>query len=100
MVGLAERFQSGSDIRLADIYLIINFCFTFSTLIEFAVVSYPASRQAKEARKQRQLDGAGKRATSDAGLKKENGTGKMQGSGCRKFSEVHNIKKTIGNRDR
>ena len=44
MTGLAAKFPSGNDIRLADVYLIINFFFTFSTLIEFAIVSYPGKR--------------------------------------------------------
>ncbi|XP_075263357.1 glycine receptor subunit alpha-4-like [Convolutriloba macropyga] len=40
IVGMAGRFPSVSDLKMADLYLTINFIYTFATLIEFAIVSY------------------------------------------------------------
>ncbi len=37
---MAGRFPSVSDLKMADLYLTINFIYTFATLIEFAIVSY------------------------------------------------------------
>ena len=43
IVGMASRFPSVSDLKMADLYLTVNFIYTFATLIEFAVVSYKPS---------------------------------------------------------
>ena len=34
------RFPGIADLKMADLYLIVNFFFVFASLIEFAVVSY------------------------------------------------------------
>ena len=40
IVGMASRFPSVSDLKMADLYLTVNFIYTFGTLVEFAIVSY------------------------------------------------------------
>ncbi|XP_075248927.1 glycine receptor subunit alpha-1-like [Convolutriloba macropyga] len=55
IVGMAQRFPSVSDLKMADLYLTVNFMYTFATLIEFAVVSYQPQekKDAKKKKKQK-----------------------------------------------
>ncbi|XP_063721431.1 gamma-aminobutyric acid receptor subunit delta-like [Symsagittifera roscoffensis] len=49
IVGMASRFPSVSDLKMADLYLTVNFIYTFATLIEFAIVSYnPEDKRPKQ----------------------------------------------------
>ena len=49
IVGMASRFPSVSDLKMADLYLTVNFIYTFATLIEFAIVSYnPEDKRPKK----------------------------------------------------
>ncbi|XP_063711990.1 glycine receptor subunit alpha-2-like isoform X2 [Symsagittifera roscoffensis] len=40
MTGVSYSFPSGSDLKIIDVYLIVNFFFTVCTIIEFTIVSY------------------------------------------------------------
>ena len=45
---MAQRFPSVSDLKMADLYLTVNFMYTFATLIEFAVVSYQPHQSSED----------------------------------------------------
>ncbi|XP_063729203.1 glycine receptor subunit alpha-4-like isoform X2 [Symsagittifera roscoffensis] len=53
--GTGNRFPGVADLKMGDLYLIINFFYVFATLVEFALVSYqpPPRKKWKRARKNR-----------------------------------------------
>ena len=48
---LSERFPGIADLKMADLYLIVNFFYVFASLIEFAVVSYQPPEKAHPKKK-------------------------------------------------
>ena len=48
---LLFRFPGIADLKMADLYLIVNFFFVFASLIEFALVSYEPPVRSQTARK-------------------------------------------------
>ena len=48
-------FPGVADLKMGDLYLIVNFFYVFATLVEFALVSYrpPTREKWKEARKKK-----------------------------------------------
>ena len=45
MTGVSLSFPSGSDLKIIDVYLMVNFVFTVFTIFEFTIVSYAGSEK-------------------------------------------------------